>query len=215
MEKIKTLKEFEIELVNLPLVALIIGKRGSGKTCLGFKLLEDIHEKSKRKIYALGSDLILPDWIELITNISQAEPDSIILVDEANLHFEARRFMQQKNIFISHLIQKIRHNNQTLIFICQYSSTLDLNIIRQVDVLLLKEPSIMQRYFERSIIKTIYQDIAPLFNNEFNQPFTYVWSDKLQDLIQTGLPSFWSDKISCSHRESKIIPKLFGGEEKV
>ena len=47
-------QEFENKLLNRSLIALIIGRRGSGKTALGMKFLEMAKNKTKRKIYAIG-----------------------------------------------------------------------------------------------------------------------------------------------------------------
>ena len=46
-------EDFELKLRKHSLIVLIIGKRGSGKTSLGMKLLEMFHKKTKKKCFVM------------------------------------------------------------------------------------------------------------------------------------------------------------------
>ena len=73
-EHVKTDKgdyeEFYGKLRKSSLVLLIVGKRGSGKTSLGMKLIEFFHKETKRKCYTLGyENSRLPWWLKKVDSI--------------------------------------------------------------------------------------------------------------------------------------------------
>ena len=74
------------------IIALIFGKRGSGKSALGFRILENIHHSTKRKCFVLGvSQKSMPKWIGSIEKIDDAPQGSAILVDEGAISFNEER----------------------------------------------------------------------------------------------------------------------------
>ena len=148
------LEDFTKRLRRSSLIMLIIGKRGSGKSALGFKLLETLAGGSK-KAYYIGQAK-LPWWIRTVDDIDKISNDSIVLVDEAALSFSARDSMSKSNKFLGKLMAIARHKNLTLIIITQNSAMLDLNILRLSDTLLFKEPSLLQEKFERKAIAELF-----------------------------------------------------------
>ena len=59
-------------LMRDSLILLIFGKRGSGKSALGFRILENINSQTGRKCYVLGvKQNVLPQWITTVDDVEQ------------------------------------------------------------------------------------------------------------------------------------------------
>ena len=87
-----------LEVVVAPAVILLLGKRGSGKSALSYRLLELF--RYRLPAYVVGaperSSKLLPDWIGTVPTLEDLPPDCIALVDEAYIHFHSRRSMAQE-----------------------------------------------------------------------------------------------------------------------
>lgn len=186
-------------------IGLIIGARGTGKTALGIRYLENLYYKKQKKIYAMGFDEIaLPSWINVINDITELRNDSVVLIDEGGILFSSRSAMSNPNKLLSNLILVSRHKNITILFISQNSSNLEINILRQADFILLKPSSLLQKEFERKIIQKIYDSIENKFRKyESIKGITYVYSNDFQGFISNTLPSFWQTSISKSFKYKK------------
>ena len=97
------LEDFESKLFsNKSIIGLILGARGTGKSALGMRLLENFHSKTNQKAYALGfKEEALPSWIKVVTNIDQIENDAVILIDEGGIEFNSRNAMSNANKILS------------------------------------------------------------------------------------------------------------------
>jgi hypothetical protein len=143
----------------------------------------------------------LPSWISAVENIDEIHNDAIVLVDEGGIFFSSRDSMSIANKLLSDLIFISRHKNLTILFISQNSSNLDVNIIRQADFLVLKPSSLLQKDFERKIIRDLYVKLEPLFKKyKTKKGLTYIYSDDFRGFITNPLPSFWSQSLSKSFR---------------
>ena len=179
-------------------IGLILGARGSGKSAIGMRLLENFKVKSKKKIYALGFKAeSLPKWITVVSKVEDIENGSVILVDEGGIEFSSRKSMSDANTVLSDLLLIARHKDLSVMFITQNSANLEINVIRQADYLLLKPSSLLQKDFERKKIKDIYVSAASGFE-EFKETvgLMYIYADSFQGFVTNGLPGFWSDKVS-------------------
>ncbi len=183
-------------------IGIILGARGTGKTAIGIKILENVYAKSKRKLYAIGfKKEDMPSWIEIIERTDQIKNNSTVLIDEGGVLFSSRNSMTTPNKLLSQLILIARHKNLNILFISQNSSNLDVNILRQADHLILKPTSLLQKDFERSKIRDIYQDKEEEFKKHQNvKGCTYIYSEIFTGFIANPLPSFWSMNISKSFR---------------
>ena len=196
-------KEFENYLLsNQSKIGIILGARGTGKTAIGIKILENIYSKSQRKLYAIGfKSEDMPSWIEIIESTNQIKNNSTILIDEGGVLFNSRNAMTKPNKLLSQLILIARHKNLNILFISQNSSNLDINILRQADYLILKPTSLLQEDFERKKIQDIYKEASKDFKKHQNtQGLTYIYSEIFNGFISNPLPSFWSTNISKSFR---------------
>ena len=179
-------------------IGIVLGARGSGKSAMGMKLLENFKKKTQKNVYAMGFNKEdLPNWINVAENIKEIQNDSVVLIDEGGIAFSSRKSMSSANRLLSELLMIARHKNLSILFITQNSSNLEVNVLRQADFLVMKPSSLLQKDFERKIIKDIYElrtDGFEAFKEEAG--LAYVHSDKFQGFVSNELPSFWNVKVS-------------------
>lgn len=183
-------------------IGIVLGSRGSGKTAFGIKLLENIQSKCKKKCYAMGfKEEEMPSWINVISNISEIENNSFILIDEGGILFNSRKSMNSANKILSDLILISRHKNLSILFISQNSSNLEVNILRQADFIVLKKSSLLQKEFERKIIQKFYEETLTSFK-KFDKivGLAYIYSNNFKGFVSNTLPSFWKESISKSFK---------------
>lgn len=199
VEKISgSLLDFNRFLKDYGKIGIILGARGSGKTALGMRILENIGASGKT-VYAMGfSQERLPKWIHAIKDINEIPNNSFLLADEAGIGFSSRSSMSSINKLLTDLLLISRHKNISIIFITQNSSNIEINTLRQADYLLLKPSSLLQLDFERKKIKDIYSEVQGKFKKHDEKGITYVYSDLYRGFVKNALPSFWTDRISKS-----------------
>lgn len=190
------------ELVPHPSVVVILGKRGSGKSSLGYRLLE--LARTTRPTYAVGlpASVIskLPDWLGVGIALDDIPPGSTVLIDEAYISFHARDSQTRSNKDLSQVLNLSRQRDQTLIFVTQESRQVDRNMISVADVIVFKEPSALQVQFERPEIR----EFAEKATAEFRQlsgnrrRFSYVVSpgQDYAGMIENNTPEFWTPALS-------------------
>ena len=188
------------------LIILICGKRGSGKSVAGFKLLENICALNKsRNGFVIGSNpSAFPDFIKPLEDIEEAPNDSIVLVDEGALEFNARRSQGKKAVNLTKIMAIARHKDLTLIFITQQTRIIDVNCLGMSDILVFKEPSIMQEKTDRKEVKKFYEKIKYFFKSfskENRKKFAYCFGDDFRGFVGISLPSFWTDELSKSYSD--------------
>lgn len=187
------------------LIGLILGARGTGKSAIGMRMLENFHSKTKRKVYCMGfGRKDLPRWITPVDSLDQIRNNAFILVDEGGIEFSSRSSMSSANKLLSDLLLISRHKDLSVLFISQNSSNIEVNTLRQSDYLLLKPPSLLQLDFERKKIKEIYEAVKDKFRKyKSERSITYIYSDQYLGFVSNGLPSFWSESVSKSYRSRK------------
>ena len=187
---------------NKSTIGLILGARGTGKSAIGMRMLENFKAKTKKRIYALGfKEESLPSWINVINSIEEIQNNSVILIDEGGIEFSSRKSMSDANKFLSELLLIARHKDLSVIFITQNSSNLEINAIRQADYLVMKPSSLLQKDFERKKIKEIYSSVQEDFDElGDDKGLTYLYGNNYLGFVSNSLPSFWSEKVSKGYR---------------
>ena len=184
-------------------IVLVIGRRGSGKTAFGMRLLEAFDRQVLgRGCYAIGYEAAeLPAWIHKIEDVYSAPSNSVVLVDEGAILFSARDSQSEANKGVGKLMAVARHKNLSLFLITQNTAMIDVNVLRLADTLIVKQPSLMQMKFERKQLRDLYVKAVPEFETfqgiAKKQNF-YVIDDEYQGFMSAGLPEFWTEKISRS-----------------
>lgn len=198
-----SLESFEEKLYSpQSSIGLILGARGSGKSALGMRLLENVHAKAGRKVCAMGFDSpTLPEWIKPVQSADEAPNGSFLLVDEGGIAFSSRSSQSSANKLLSSLMLVARHKDLSILFISQNSANLEVNAIRQADFLLLRKASLLQKEFERKKIGEIYSKAEAGFSSLPNngKHSTYIFSDEFTGFAANSLPSFWSQKTSKAY----------------
>lgn len=201
---IKTAKgdfaSFEQRLHRDSMILLIAGRRGSGKSAYGFRLLENIHAKAKRPCYAIGpKQNALPAWITTIDKVEDAKNGGLILVDEGAITFSSRNAMSEGNKQLAELLAVARHKDLTLLLITQNTGMIDNNVLRLCDTLVFKEGSLLQERFERGAIKDLYETANKALQeipSAERMSHSYVIDSGFEGIVKADLPSFWSSKVS-------------------
>src|SRR3989338_3522430 len=195
--------KFENKLLSNPsAIGIILGARGTGKSAIGMKLLENIKAKTDRNVCAMGfKKETLPYWINVIQKIDGIPNSSIVLIDEAGIEFSSRESMSGVNKLLSSLLLIARHKDLSVFFISQNSANLEINVIRQSDFLILKPSSLLQKDFERGKIKEIYSEAQEHFDEFKNvEGLTYIYSSEFRGFVKNGLPSFWNKDVSKAYK---------------
>jgi hypothetical protein len=201
-----TISTFESKLYkNKSTIGIILGARGTGKSAIGMRLLENYKVKTSKTIHALGfKEASLPKWITTVKDIDEINNNSVILIDEGGIEFSSRKAMTNANKLLSEILLIARHKDLSVIFITQNSANLEINAIRQADYLILKPSSLLQKDFERKKIKTIYESADKDFEElKGHVGLTYIFSDQFLGFVSNSLPSFWSDKVSKGYANKK------------
>lgn len=183
-------------------IGIILGRRGAGKTAFGIKLLENLYTATNKKCFSIGfNQEELPNWIKVVSDISELQNNSFVLIDEGGILFNSRSSMSNANKLLSQLIMIARHKNLSILFISQNSSNLEVNILRQADFLILKPSSLLQKEFERKIIQKLYESTESQFQKyQKYKGLTYIYSNNFRGFVNNPLPSFWKESISKSFK---------------
>ncbi|HLD59571.1 MAG TPA: hypothetical protein VI912_01140 [Candidatus Bilamarchaeaceae archaeon] len=198
------LNDFENELCqSKSKIGLVFGARGSGKSAVGMRILENIYAKTGRKTFALGfKKEDLPEWINVIKDVNDITNGSFLLADEGGIEFSSRKSMSKTNQLLSELLMISRHNDISVLFISQTSANIEINTLRQADYIILKQPSLLQLDFERKKIREIYSKVEGEFKKyEKDRGACYLYSHEYMGFISNMLPSFWNSKVSKGYRK--------------
>lgn len=185
-----------------PSVVLILGKRGSGKSALGYRLLE--LNRYALTPYVLGlprqGQGLLPDWIGITQNLDDIVPKSIVLVDEAYLRYHSRESLATRSREMSRILNLSRQREQTLIFVSQEARQIDKNIVSSANVIVYKDLGMLQLEFDRPELNRFANQAKQAFEKVEGdrRRWSYVYSpdSDFLGLLENSLPGFWSNKLS-------------------
>ena len=192
-----------LNLIKHPSVVLILGKRGSGKSALGYRLLEYLRWGAA-KVYAVGlpseARKLLPEWIGVAASLEDVPGKSIVLVDEAYVPYHARAGTTVGAKAMSRDVNLSRQREQTIIFVTQEARQIDKNIASSADVVVFKEVSMLQLKFDRRELNDLATQARAAFatikGDKRQCSFVCVLDTGFADLVQNTLPTFWHEKLS-------------------
>ncbi|MFC1983634.1 helix-turn-helix domain-containing protein [Chloroflexota bacterium] len=191
-----------LDLIVPPSIILILGGKGSGKTAAAFRFLEIFRYKLDPYVIALPKQCenILPNWVGIKETLEEVPPGSFSLVDEAHLTNNAKDWAKAESREISRLLNLSRQQQKTIAFVTQLGRHLNLDILSSANLIVVKYPSLLQPSFERPELRKIMEEARLAFDSVKGdrKAWSYVYSPDtgFTGLIENGLPSFWSNKLS-------------------
>jgi hypothetical protein len=219
-----------IKLAAMPgHITVIIGRKGSGKSGQGYRIVEDIHKIANKDVYILGlpesAKKLLPKDYNVVADILEVPNGACVFTDEAALHFSSKDWYKKGHGELSKLIEIARHKELSLVFVTLNTASVDVNVLRFVDSVLFKPLSLLQLELERQQMKKIIAEAQKAFvdgvpEGEDERGYTYVIGAKARGMMKTELPSFWSDALSTSYEafalrdenEEWEVPVLMGSK---
>lgn len=190
------------EVILPPAIVLVLGKRGSGKSALAYRLLELFRYRLTPYVVSVPeqANKLLPDWIGTVPTLEELPSDCIALVDEAYIHFHSRRSMAHESASMSQQLNLSRQRNQTLIFVSQEARQVDRNIASSASVVVFKEMGMLQPEFDRPELRKLVEQannaMAGLGKEIKKWAFVYSPDADHIGLLESQLPSFWKPSMS-------------------
>lgn len=202
------------DVLILPFLILILGKKGSGKSALAYHIAELL--RFSRKVFIVGfpeaSKHLLPDWIGIVQSIQDLPPHSIAIVDEAYLPFHSRSSTSAQAIAMSQLLNLSRQRDQTIIFVTQEARQVDRNIASAANVIAFKDLGMLQVRFDRRELAQLAEEAGQALgaiSKKDRQQWSYVYAPDVdfKGLLANEKPSFWSPSMSKAFGTSGVPAK--------
>jgi hypothetical protein len=216
-EPIKALSQTQLpidyrlaEVVHHPSIVLILGKRGSGKTAQGYRILELCRYMAQPYVVGLpgGAQDLLPEWIGCAGKLEDVPNNAIGLVDEAYLSYHSRGTASARSKVMSQMINLSRQRSQSIIFISQEARQIDKNIASSASVVIFKELGMLQVEFDRTELNKFARRAQEhlLKLTEDRRKWSYVYSSDadFEGLVQSCLPTFWKSSLSRAFARGPI-----------
>ena len=187
-----------------PGVAVVMGRRGSGKTGLAFWVMEEYH-RSKNvggAVFKAPSAMrkLLPDWVETPQRIKAISEGSVVIIDEAQQVANARRSSSNDNLDLANLVALSRQRNQLIILISHHSRKLDMVDVMDASRIIWKQPTAGQVMFERTELKPFCQRAINKFSEQKGNLKRMAYVMDFESLTfgftPAKLPTFWNDGLS-------------------
>jgi len=191
-----------LRLIHHPSIVVILGGRGKGKSCLGYRLLE--HLRWVASVYVVGlpesARKLLPEYIGMAASLEDVPPNSIVLVDEGYLTYHARRSMAATSVEMSQILNLSRQQNQTLIFVTQEARQIDKNVASSANVVIFKDLGMLQLEFDRrelnKIASSAKEAFATVSGDKRRWAYVYSPDSDFMGLMENSLPTFWTERLS-------------------
>lgn len=188
---------------------LIIGKKGSGKTALGWKIAEKINQVSKRDVYFFNfPNLEMLDKIPFeVTNVLRINElrkimNGVILIDEAHRFFDCGN--KKINDNLRDILSISRQNNNCFIFVAHNSYFVNKSLFSFIDVKLIKEVVDSHWDLERPHMKKLYQDLYVKGVDKY-----FIDSDEIKEECRFDKPEWYTDEMSNAYSSKKVVRDIF------
>lgn len=196
-------------IITEPNNILIIGKKGSAKSCLAWSFLENAGKITPKKLYVFRfpkPELLnkLPFKVINITSMKQLYnlTDAFCLIDEAHRYFDVLN--KQVNEELKELLANSRQNNNNFIFITHNSYFITRGLFSYIDVRIIKEVNEGHWDMERSHMKKLYSKTNISSPSDFFIDCDYIRGK--QRFIQ---PSWYTLEFSTAYKNEITEEKSF------
>lgn len=216
----------EIILKHMPEVGfgLIMGDIRSGKSTIGYSLLEDIGIKNVREMQVFGLPKqkihLLPPHIKPTYNLNDLHEEGAVLFDEAYKEFYSREHQKNTNKLIDLLAGLAGQKGMLGIFITHQSRKLEIGVVSPLQFLIYKKPSMLQYRFERHALRSLTKEADNAFKKypkEEAKKHAYVFFPEYTGMVLNSnvAPSWWSEELSKAYAQVPITQKKEENEVQV
>lgn len=175
---------------------IILGKKGSGKSALGWITAETIHKLKDKKVYTFRyprPELLkkIPFKVENVIRFDMLFnlKNAILICDEAHKYFSpAEKKVDNKTRV---LLSDSRQNDLDIIFICHNSYFLNRSLFTFIDVRMIKEVNEGHWELERTHMKKLYEGVAIYGKENF-----FLDSDWQRGKARFDKPEWFTDEFS-------------------
>ena len=202
-------------------VLLIQGHRGEGKSALGWWLAQEMQKRTKKSIVTLGMPVaaqkVFPKrgfgrgGLQFVTSLDQIDKmkPSIVICDEAAFIAGSRDAMSKTNKEWLKLIAICRHKDHLLIFINQQSRQLDVQIMMDADLVLMKRPTQLHLRGARAEFAPEIAEAFELFSNMRGSTKRKVYVVDYHygggTMLNAQMPRWWNDKVSKAYSSVDVV----------
>ena len=202
-------------------VLLIQGHRGEGKSALGWWLAQEMQKRTKKSIVTLGMPVaaqkVFPKrgfgrgGLQFVTSLDQIDKmkPSIVICDEAAFIAGSRDAMSKTNKEWLKLIAICRHKDHLLIFINQQSRQLDVQIMMDADLVLMKRPTQLHLRGDRAEFAPEIAEAFELFSNMRGSTKRKVYVVDYHygggTMLNAQMPKWWNDKVSKAYSSVDVV----------
>ena len=205
----------DVKLVS-PNMHLIFGMHRTGKTAVGFDLLDRLHKETGKEVYiglgektrriedVKGIPKYIHSWRDLLP-----PTDSIFYTCDAHRQFHARKAMTNENTILDTYHGTFAHDDVDYLYDTQLNSSIDRNFIMRAWYRWYKMPYALELEMGRSAIGQEVEDAQRLLQGK-DKTWVYLRGEESAG-IYTGLvsdvplPSYWCDDISKMHRRGMSV----------
>jgi len=202
-------------------VLLIQGHRGEGKSALGWWLAQEMQKRTKKSIVTLGMPVaaqkVFPKrgfgkgglkFVSALDQIDKIKP-SIVICDEAAFIAGSRDAMSKTNKEWLKLIAICRHKDHLLVFINQQSRQLDVQIMMDADLVLMKRPTQLHLRGARAEFAPEIAEAFKLFSSMRGSTKKKVYVVDYHygggTMLNAQMPKWWNDKVSKAYSSVDIV----------
>jgi len=195
---------------------LIVGNIRSGKSALGYGLLEDLGLRYGREMLVYGLPYeksgLLPEHIRPVYDVSQITEKSVILFDEAYKEFYSREWQTDSNKLIDTMSGLAGQKEILGVFITHQTRKLEVGVVAPLQFILYKRPSMLQSRFERPGVRSLTSEAYEAFkkySKEEARKHTYVFFPDYVGMVEDSnvLPSWWSEDLSRAYKGVALTGK--------
>ena len=202
-------------------VLIINGHRGEGKSALGWWLAQEMQKRTKKKVAALGmppaAQKVFPKrgfgrgGIQFVTSLDEIDKmkPSIVICDEAAFIAGSRDAMSKSNKEWLKLIAICRHKDHLLIFIHQQSRQLDVQIMMDADLVMMKRPTQLHLRGARAEFAPEISEAFDLFSKMRGSTKKKVYVVDYHygggTMLNAYMPTWWNDRVSKAYSSVDVV----------
>lgn len=186
-------------------LVLCFGHRRMGKSALSWYLAETLHTKGRDVVgfdFSLHTRKLLPTWVKHVSNLEALSKlrGAVVVVDEGAFKANARRHESDENIMWGKMVAISGQKEHLVLFICQHSRQLDVNLVGDADWVLMKRPSLLHIRFARPEIRPELEQAREKFDQAKGDKrawsFVVDYHEGKTGFLKNKLPTFWSEELS-------------------